>query len=275
MFGNQRGFTLMQVLTGAAMMAIVGLIISGVFQWLNNEFLSVSERLKAETMAARAETLLRQYFAQAVYIQNTGNPPGAANGPGMIRAEIPAGNPNQILYDQIADVPTWRTIAVFQREFSVGDAVVPAAWRADARRTAIFYRGPSATTSGVLFIDDGSADPMVPSYADIYIDRLTYLSITKNRHPTFDRVASLDIRMRFRYHLPGRTRNWCPQLDITNGVAGCTGVQNHREIEASFNILLRNNLLRAPGANMASTGSNAEERVLGNLYFFRPYLPVR
>jgi hypothetical protein len=276
---NQRGFTLIQVLTGVAMMAIVGLVVAGVFTWLNNEFLATTDRLKTETLAAEAEARLRGYLSQAVYMQFTGNPGGNLGaGPGQFRGEIGA-NQQRILYDQMGDIPApgWRTIAIFNREGNVGDNAMPAQWRAVQKRTAIFYRSPTATTSGVLFIDDGSqAGAMAPGFNDQFFDRIVLLDITKNRHPTFDRIISLDVKMRFRYHSPGANRVWCPSLDINNGVAGCTARSFFHDIETSFNILLRNNLLRdSTMVNLASSVGQNEERVLGSLYFFQPYLPMR
>mgnify|MGYP001423346280 FL=1 len=260
-------------MVAVAILAVFNLIVATLFSFLSMEFNSTRDRFAAEEMAARAESVMTLLFSQAINVEFlNGNPTGdlAANR-GRIRD---AGGGAPLVYDQIGDIaaPGWATLAIFQREMSPANFGTPI-------KTAVFFRRPEPTTSGMIFIDPGSntAADMRPNYSDEFLDRIVFFRMEKRRHATLNVTTRLDFTIRFRYHLAStRTTTWCPQLDRDNLVAGCTNVATYRDIERNFSVLLRNNLVRPAGAaSMASTGSAFEERVLGNLFFFRAVIPRR
>jgi len=186
------------------------------------------------------------------------------------------------LYDEMADSANWERIAAFFRESStgvVGGAIGTA--RGAPAPTFVSYRAPTATTSGVIFFDLSTLPGLVAvtqaSYEDAIIDRVSAFGITKTGHPTYNKVTSIEVFLRLRYHVfGGGTTSWCPALDIQNGVAGCIPAGRNvmwRDLEKRFVISLRNNLLRNLGAAMTSSAVNSEERASGNLYFFRTITP--
>lgn len=272
MIRTNKGFTLAELITSTGVASILVLLIALAVNLLSSTFLQKREKMTAEENAARAEVLFKMVFSQAVRIRNTFTPGEIASGTTIPSIGVIA---DGILFDQIADTPAaWTPLAVFLREAS---PTLQAPVYGNPARTAIWYRRPESTgTAGVLFFDMGNvAGAMSPSYADQYIDRVSYLSITKKQHPVLDVVTDVDVVIRIRYHTAanGRT-NWCPQLDITASVAGCTTAANWNDVERRFSITLRNNLIRsATDASKASSAVTGEERVLGNLFFFQPVLP--
>lgn len=270
MIRTNKGFSLAEMLVATSVAAVLVLLIALAVNLLSDSFLKKREKMEAEELAARAEVLFRMAFSQAVRVQNTVTSIASGStltGVGQIA--------DSFLYDQIADTAAaWTPIAVFLRE---AQPALTGTLYGQPAPTAIWYRRPETTTSGVLFFAmPNTAGAMSPSYQIPYTERISYLELTKRRHNVLDVVTSVDIAFRVRYHTAsnGRT-NWCPQADISAAVAGCTTAANWADIERRFSIPLRNNLVRSStDTTYSSTGVTGEERVLGNLYFFQNVIPA-
>jgi len=268
---NKKGFSLAEVLTATGIATIGLAVLMSLYMTINSHFIGTRERFQAQATASHAEYLLRLIFSQAINLQSVASLP---NNPGAGSGQIY----NGINFPTIASAPgDWTTLAVFLREA----AHLQGTGNGSLKQTAVWYRRPSATTSGVLFIDTGAAvawpgGGVQPSYSDDYIDRISYLSIQVNTHPSYaPQVVSLDFHLRIRYHLdPSTGTNWCPQADI--GVtAGCATKATWRDLDQTFSVVAHNNILHNAGALMTTSGVSSEERVLGNLFFFSPILPTK
>ena len=242
---NQKGFTLVELVVGAGLVGMIGLILGALIIYSTGRYHEVRERLEAELAAARAENILRYYFSSAIAFDSTAAP-GANVAGGILDFD----------WDQIADPgANWSLLATFWREDSTqrgGAATGGGTYGGWPRATAMWYRRPSRTTSGVLFIDGGNSRlAMQPSYNEQgggFIDRLSTLQMTKVAHDRHPSLTAVDIRFTIRYHTSHSNGfNWCPVLDINANASGCGGAGPRaaiKDIERSFRILLQNNLLQ-------------------------------
>jgi prepilin-type N-terminal cleavage/methylation domain-containing protein len=271
-----KGFTLIEVLTSTAIVGVLVLILTTLTVFVSSRYQEVKNRLNAEYMASRAEVILRQYFSAAI---NMGTAVGATV------ANPLAADEGQILngidWDQVGDTANWTHFASFWRETSTQRGAQ--LYGGFPMRTFMWYREPSRDTSGVIFIDGGAGGvgAAAPQFGggqgDEFIDRVSGLRITKIAHTTFAKVAALDVMIRIRYHPNNQqSPNWCPQADINAGAGGCNAVPlgNFKDIERNFRIVLQNNLLRQRGTG-TGRAVDSEERMLGNVYFFRMVVPTR
>lgn len=271
---NSSGFTLIELMVGAMIGIILMAVIAAILTIAQYQYLTTRDRMIAEARALEIENALKSILTQAVEVRHDANAAAGAfgNQPGRLAADFN--------WSTLA-APTWTVVGFFRRELRVGYGTAdpvnpPGALGPALRKTAIFYREPTATTSGVLFIDLGTnvdATAMAPGYNDLYFDRISSLSMDKVRHQSYDRVTTANFTVSIRYHYAGiRNRIWCPAANM--GVsAGCTANSGWRDLNRSFSILLRNNLLI--GTAGAAQATNAGERVLGNLHFFQPVIPKR
>ncbi len=271
-----KGFSLVELMTALAVSSIGMVIVGGLLVMVFQQFHATRYKLETETAAARLEMLFRIYFEQAIDV-GAGDAAFGDNG-------IPGRVADNFIFDQIGDiVGDWRVLGMFRREAG-GREAITANTLSDIRATAIWFRKPSPTTSGVIFFGTDPGPALTPSYDQQWVDRVTYLEfsnklVLNSGTAVGATVRSLDVRFRLRYHgKPHANNRWCPVLDITNGVAGCVpaaavgGPQTYTDIERNFKIVFRNNLVKDPGAygNMADLG---EIRALGPIYFFSPILP--
>lgn len=273
---SARGFTLPELIVATAIVGIVALLAGSLVTFVSTKYFEVKERLEANLEAAKAESLLRQYFSQAVDLVNDVDYFGGSENISFtnpLHGEIR----NGIDYDQISDMSTdWSTLAVFLRETSTGLNLAGGKGYTALKRTAMWYRRPSLTTAGVLFIGPGTSGvTLKPSYSDPHIDHLSRIYIKKNLVGTTDHLASLDITIDIRYHpFSGQDLNWCPQKDIASGAHGCSAYKtSFKDVEHSFRILLQNNLVKEMGVTSDSP-IISEQRVMGSLYFFRAIFPL-
>ncbi len=245
-------------------------VIATVLSIAQIQYISTRDRIIAETRASEIEIALKSVLSQAVEVSND-----TAAGAGNLAA-LPGRLAANFAYNTIAASPVWTTIGVFAREVRAGVGNADPVSATAIMQTAVFYRRPAAATSGVLFIDLGNAAgaAMVAGYNDLYFDRISSISMTKSRHPTYDRVTSVNFTYTIRYHVGGaQNKNWCPAADM--GIAaGCIANSGWRDLTRSFSVLLRNNLLgtSAQSGNAASAVSR-QDRVMGNLHFFQPLIP--
>ena len=277
MVKQERGFSLMEVMTAVGVSGVILLVVTTLSLYSYFQFQSLKVRLEAEIAANRLEYLFKTYLTQAVNISGT---VGLTEVTGMNFTinDLDAtgqwfGPPNgaAVVWDQMADlVGDWATLGVFVRE--VGDGPRGG----ELAPTAIWFRKPTANTSGVVFFDNepsgAPAANMTPDYNDQFVSGVTRLEF--QRQDIAGSLASLRISYSIRYHL--KTANlvsgWCPQADIAAAVAGCAnGNNNFREVEKNFNVVIRNNYRN----DASPSGAAVEQRTLGRLYFFRLINPSR
>lgn len=279
MVRSQRGFTLIEVMTSLGVLSILVLIASVLSMWAVQRFMSVKERLLGEATAYAAEAQFRNAFGQALDVNFTTAAIAAAPaGPiGSVMHTTVAGTTASFEFDQMADSADWTRIALFYREQSPGLGATAQSSRGAAIPMTITYRRPTATTSGVIFFVngvEGSAAALTPSYNRSFVDRITLFGISKRRHPSYDKTTSVDVHLKIRYHTHfGGGTNWCPQLDTAAGIAGCNQRAAWRDLERRFSVTLRDNFLKAAN-DFVSSAVSAEERTMGNLYFFRMLNPM-
>ncbi len=270
---SQKGYSLVEIMIASAIGTVLILIVSGVAVIGFSQMNSLRDRLAAEENLNRIELVLRSTLGQAVDVRSAdityGSPFDVMGWDGGLRANF---NWNTIA----AAGSDWNTIGHFYRETG-GTASSGANGNGTLLPTALFYRRPSATTSGVLFYHMGGNGVvnLTPSYAEGFVDRLSLIEMTKNNNDAYGRVVSVRFRVAVRYHdFSSTSRIWCPSADIAAATAGCVSSARYRDLEKEFTILLRDNLLKASGT-AGMTGTLSEERTMGFLYFFRLINPVR
>lgn len=141
------------------------------------------------------------------------------------------------------------------------------------QNTGIFYVLPTATTSGVLFFDMGAQPAMSPSYNDVYFDRITELEIDRPEYVNLNGtqyLKSFHVKIGVRHFISDDKRHWrwCPQSDITAGVANCAPGVSYQDYFTDLNIVIPNQIVRTP---TSLNNLTVAERILGTVYFF-PFL---
>lgn len=288
---NNKGFTLAELTVASGVAGVVTLALSTLMIWAVMEFEGVKRRLVAQSEALKGEVMLRRYVTNAVKVlggagndlangtTTVGNGVGASNifdGHGRFAADFN--------YDQMADWPVsgWKNVGAFLREWR--EPIIsggPPNRRSQLFPTGIFIRAPTATTSGVMFIDTGEIPPagMTPGYGDQWMGGLTEFELSRQEKVADgtmagqNRIVSLLFRYRVRYHMSTNLpKRWCPTADVVAAVAGCTGGAGYADIERSVRIVLVNNNIgtRQP---QAAPNDWVQERPLGSLHFFRPIFP--
>lgn len=277
---GQKGFTLAELVSSLGVFSILVLLATVLSSWAIYRYYSVRDRMLAEEMAYRAEVAFKSFFSQAVDVNySSGSVPQNLGGQtGRIYHNSVIGSGQGFLFDQRSDSSNWTRVATFYREQSTG-LTGGAAASGSLMKTAIFYREPTPTTSGVIFFDissPSSSNALVsPDWGDLYVDRVSTFGMTKFTHSIHNKTTSVEVYLKFRYHsFSGSGTNWCPQLDIQSGTSGCGIQTTWRDLEKRFMVVLSNNLMKTQGSYTASAVA-AEERTLGGLYFFRLVQPLR
>lgn len=294
--GNNKGFTLAELTVASGVAAVVTLALSSLMVWAVLEFEGVKRRLVAQAEALRLEIMLRKYVTPAIKVKganlangntalgNGGAVSGAADGQGRFAANF-----NHI---QLSDWPGtgWQNVALFLREGKEPPIGGPAAQRRSLLvETAIVVRAPTATTSGVVFIDsagDNFGGAMTPDWADQWVGGIVEFQLDKkvknnvvHRLPaggtyTDSRVVSVLMNYKLRYHMSSSLpKRWCPTADVTGGTAGCGGGAGYVDIQRSVRIVLPNNNLGTRDVYPDPLDYWIEDRPLGFLHLFRPVIP--
>lgn len=296
----------MELTIATAIAGIVALALSSLMVWAVVEFEAVKRRLIAQGEALRLEVMLRRYVTTAIKLK--GGSDGVTNDP--VNDLAASGNVNLgnggtvsgefdghgkfargFVYDQLSDWPPsgWQNVAVFMREWKEPVTSGGAATRlSDMIETGIAVRAPTATTSGVVFIDAAGDSPngaMTFDYSDQWVGGIVEFSLEKkvkygSRHMvgtaaayTDSRLVSVLMTYKLRYHLATNLpKMWCPSTDVTNAVAGCTGGASFVDIERAVRIVFPNNNMGAR-ENFGLGNEWIEDRPMGAFHFFRPVLP--
>ena|GEM_PF-1645012 len=295
---RQKGFTLIELMVGLGVLSVLILLATVLSTWATYRYFSVRDRLLTETIAYQAENIFRGVFGQAVDVAFTGSfsadglPEALAGRTGQIYDDGVAltGQPERrrFDFDRISASKPWMRVATFYRENSTGITTglgvkgAGATAKGGSLPTMVFYRSPTVDKSGVIFFDLSSLNNnnalKTPDYGDVFIDRISSFEIVKTRHvnPSFNKTTSIEVNLKFRYHLfAGGKASWCPMEDISSGASGCSNGSVSRDIERHFVVTLGNNLLKAAGSGYFGSVSKEEERVMGDLYFFRMSAPAR
>lgn len=271
---DKRGFNLVEIMIATAVSGVLIVIVCSIAVIAFVQTSNLKDRLAAEENLNKIELYFKSTLGQAIDIDATdmGAIVSPFSVPGWTGSLV--GN---FVYDQIADSAQWTTLGYFYREIGGSGNQADATELAGGtlRPTAIFYRRPETNTSGVLFFNGGDMNLLTPNYSDRYVDRISYLEMQKNVNANYNKVTSVRIRVAVRYHDSTVSfRTWCPVADLAAGTAGCNQDAKYRDLDREFTVVIRNNLMKAsgvPGLN----GGTAEERTMGNLYFFRLVNPIR
>lgn len=254
---SNRGFTLSEILVSLVVISVGLSALCTLALFGFNEFLYTKNKLETQAEAMKFQYLLTSYLSQAVNV-----------GAGDPNVTLAQGGLRQFDFDQMGDPGgDFTLIGTFYRDVGGRGAAVGSVV-GTYNPSAIWWRRPTATTSGVVFFDSGITTPMTPGYEDQYIGRITELQFQREiGGVTADRLAALNVRVVFRFYRPGTGSLWCPESDIVNGVVGCAnnGVV-YVDLEKSFRVVLRNNVLN----DQSQTGATLPDRALGLIYFFNP-----
>lgn len=161
------------------------------------------------------------------------------------------------------------TIAIFLRE-NGGHQTPP---RSDYIQTGIFYARPTPTTSGVIFIDSAKTGSLSPKYSGLYFDKVVEFSVGNFQYSTgpTPRLTSIEVSITVRRFLTEDVSLWtfCPKIDITNSVAGCTGANTvlFKDVNLKTRVTFSNQIINTSDPrNYLNTAPY--ERTFGNLYLF-------
>ncbi len=267
---NERGFTLISLITTLGLASIATLIALSLIQVTQTYAIQSRNEMNALRMSISMEYNLRKYISLAVRVVPEGTR-GANNRLG----EFNTVDDCTIL----ANCPgtSWREVAFFNRENSTGGLGTVS--ELGLAPTWIWYKGPIHdpanhlnSSPGLLVIDNGSsAINGVPEASDIFFNALSYFNF--NPISTGTSVSQVQVEARFRYHGITRVQSWCPREAILAGTCNYTSgeVPNYLDKEITFNILLVNNILEED----IGDGSNLEVRPLGPIHFFKSINPTR
>ncbi len=290
--GN-KGFTLAELTVASGVTAVVTLALSSLMVWAVVEFEGVKRRLVAQGEALRLEIMLRKYVTPAIKMQ--GNNLGAVGNRNLVNGGVVSGPDDgkgrftaNFNHTQLADWPgDWQNVALFLREWKEPVTSGPQSSRRSLLvPTSIVVRAPSATTSGVVFIDASGDDPngvMSPDYSDQWVGGIVEFSLDKQIKNNVDhavaggysdsRLISVLMSYKLRYHMASNLpKRWCPTADIVAATAGCTGGSGYVDLERSVRIIMVNNNIGTRD-NFGAGNEWIESRPLGFLHVFRPIIP--
>ncbi len=261
---NNHGYTMTEVLVASFLLAITISVASflAVSFYKNYQEIVLNvdteEALLGATFGIQRNLSLAVDIAEsAVSLNNTVQAAGAGQ---IIQFDgrSMAANPGQV-----------ETIAVFLRE-NGGHQTPP---RSEYIQTAIFYARPTPTTSGVIFIDSAKAGNLSAKYSGLFFDKVVEFSVGNFERSlgTDPQLTSVEISITVRRFLSEKTSDWnfCPQTDITNGVAGCSvaGKATFKDVNLKTRVTFSNQIINDEDPRSVLPGT-PYERIFGNLYLF-------
>ncbi|HEY1080015.1 MAG TPA: prepilin-type N-terminal cleavage/methylation domain-containing protein [Bdellovibrio sp.] len=261
---NNHGYTLTEVLVASFLLAITISVASflavSFYKHYQEIILNVDteEALLGATFGLQRNLSLAVDMAEsAVSLNNTVQPAGAGK---IIQFDgrSMGATPGQV-----------ETIAIFLRE-NGGHQTPP---RSDYIQTGIFYARPTPTTSGVIFIDSAKAGNLSPKYSGLYFDKVVEFSVGnfETSLGSDPKLTSVEISITVRRFLSEKVGTWnfCPQIDISNGVAGCalTGKATFKDVNLKTRITFSNQIINNSDPRSV-VGGTPYERIFGNLYLF-------
>jgi type II secretory pathway pseudopilin PulG len=261
----KNGFTLVETLFGIALAGVTLLVAFVLMHQFYRGYIEIQEKLETEKALTMAFSILQRQLTLAVNVERSTTSLNsvsiAANAPGKIleyNGTSMAGVGGQI-----------DTIALFVKE-NGGFQTPPSTSYAPV---GIFYRRPTPTTSGVLFIDGSTLVSKTPSYSQPFFSSIVELTTSNFDFAPGGALTSMEFSITMRKFLESDTRRWvfCPQVDIDNNVGGCVvpGAVSFRDATRTMKVTFSNQILRTTTARNLNSNSPFE-RVFGSLYLF-PY----
>ncbi len=243
------GFTLVEVTVAMAIAMMVTVLTIATLQRMILDEQAAADRMDAQANSILAQNYLLRFFSEAVQLQSNGTASldafAGGTDVGYVRSYDSTATP-------VSATPV--TIAVFNREngnLTSGSQFKP---------TGIFFLPPTATSTGVLFIDLGNGATLSANYGDLFVPDLVQFSIAPLPVPS-GVLPYLNVTMVFRHFLPGEGPEvWCPQSAFTpcNGIADIRG----------FRDVTENLRIDFPDNEYSTSPGNNYETDMGNMYFF-------
>lgn len=259
---NKKGISLIELIVGMSI-GLIGLFaVVSLFRFGSDGFMHSMKKAESKEYLS---TLAHRFSTIFTYSQNlvgVSVPPLTTN--------IALGAPGQVLLGSWTSLTTttpgtWITVANFRRELGFF-ANTAGNRRSQFKQTGIFYFTPTPTTSGVLFINYGNSTPMVPSYSDVYIPKVTEFKIDS---PTYANsyLTNFRVQITIRDFSSGGPQDWrwCPVDDI-GVVANCSTAANFKDLKQDFYITVANTVLAVP--DVVNNSLTTSERILGPVYMF-------
>lgn len=291
---SERGFTLLELVVGLALAGVALLAAATFMTTLYGRYIHIMNRASAVESQLNAAFNLRQVLGLAVNVDMTQPYPGKGSIEGLaVTSPIgPLTSSGGLVvgasFDHIGDcgASNVSTVGAFLREAG-GQGTAGSPITSNLVATGIYYMCPTATTSGVIFMDFG-ANPKnalttvttSPSYGKVYFDRVVQFDIVNASQGTSGPLTSVEISITVRsfFGTPQPSQmNWCPSADIANGTAGCTqailkspNMAAFTDFAESFQVTLGNQIL---GIDPSNTTTTSYQRVLGNTHFFPFTMP--
>lgn len=295
---NQKGVTLIELLTATIASSILLLIIATLMYQMNLNFVASLEKIKIEEDFAMAELQLRAVFNQAINV--TAIPAGTA----ITTFDYNLGT----LRDQY-DLSSWTqssgsgsldTLAVFLRDMLPSGHNSALAIQMNTTginqrflATALFFQRPTTDRFGVLYIHESTsrATPLAPTYRDTRIERIVdfkILATTKVKFQSFmndgntedglidqEMLSSVTLQITQRYYFNKtaglQPERWCPPLQMIS-TPSCQTNAPYNDLTRLYHFNLRNNVL---GYSVSQKDGNTPlyRRVFDQIYFLKPTLP--
>jgi hypothetical protein len=289
---NDKGASLMELVTGLAASAVLFLVAMFLMSWSSNAFQELERRARAQRDSLEAAYYLKNLMGLAVDVRSPPNAALAANLTGYTVDYTAAAPVNGVIrsYDSLQSATAagaTDTIGIFVRE--TGGSTIAGGFTSYAP-TGVFFQLPTPTQSARLTIDiggpAGAPSTLAPDTSDFYFDNISEFRITLEDQPvlpwptgTFalDRpIRWATVRIVFRVFsdsgmdsLGARQYRWCPSSKIATNVA-CQGGLPYKDIERVFTVYFRNNDIDPTFMNV---GTMAPRRLFGNLHFFKLFVP--
>lgn len=296
MFNQQKGVTLIELLTSVAIGSILLLIIGTVMYQMNLNFIASMEKVKIEEDFAMAELHLRAAFSQAINVTTTTTPISNFNnnlGQALANYSLTgwtpstgSGNIDTLAVFLKEQLPSGHTSALATQLNTTG---------IDQRylASALFFQRPTLDRYGVLYIHSNSSRTtnLAPSYRDTRIERLVDLQIigaTSSPFQSFlnngdtqdglvgqNMLTSYTIQLTQRYYFNKsahlQPERWCPPSQ--SSVSVCQTDAPYNDLTRIFHFNLRNNVLGF-SISQKEGGTPLYRRLFDHLYFLKINLPV-
>lgn len=298
---NQKGITLIELLTATIASSILLLIVATLMYQMNLNFIASLEKIKIEEDFAMTELRLRALFNQAINV--TAVPAGSTinnfdNNNGLLLKQynlsswtLSNGSGNiDCLGVFLRDLlPSGHTTALAnQLNAPGGQRFIPA---------ALFFQRPTTDRFGVLYLHESTSrtTPLTPSYQDTRIERIvdfqiisttsTIFSSSMNDGKTEDgqigkeMLTSITLQMTQRYYFNKshhlQPERWCPPSQMSS--AACQTNAPYNDITRLFHFNLRNNVLGYSVSQKTEDPTTSStplyRRVFDQIYFLKATLP--
>lgn len=258
---NKKGMSLIELLVGTGMFAIVIIIGLGILELTQNQFQVTKTTMSVDTNVVSFLNTLSTMARLGVKISDADLNPSqlnSADGLGYFRKSFQYSK----MSDSNGDV---QVLAYFLRESmtsSPNDSSNISTWRP----TALFFKPPTATTSGKLYLTLGAQTQgtalLTPKESDVVLDGITEISFSQAKSIN-GKLKSIKLNLSYRVPIginATQIKMWCPHSDVQSNTQGCSahaGKDVHREIVLFFSNNKLNHVIKLAD-------------YLNGAYFFKP-----